>query len=453
MEYCAAGSCADIMKVLKRGFTEPQIAALCTGVLRGLSYLHDMRRIHRDVKAGNILLNNMADPKLADFGVSGKLTDTMSRMNTVIGTPYWMAPEVIQNNVGYTTEIDIWSLGITLIELAQCAPPHGDIHPMRAIFLIPTLPPPTLDPTAEWSPEFRALVARCLRKQPSERASAKDLLVDPFLQKSGGQACLAAAVAEQAAVVQREGREHALGLDAKKEKDEEEAEAETETDDAAGANSNDDKDNGDEEEQHEEEAELQRTTGPLAGFPVHAPPPPEEGSSSPSPEASPQLQPVQRASDSCVDVEAQLADLRRQCEAAEAELAALERENNAGRAELVEQQRLLKDKQEQRHRLKEQQEQHQREEAEQERRRLEVEAGTMQRECKELRTRAFWATAFALKLHLISAEVRFRNVSNAVLWDLAQREEHGGGYFNDEAFIAGALLGQYSGVGSASATV
>merc|ERR1712013_741857 len=114
MEYCGAGSVSDIMRLRKK--------------------------THRDVKAGNILLNNEGHAKLADFGVAGQLTDTMAKRNTVIGTPFWMAPEVIQE-IGYDCVADIWSLGITALEMAEGKPPHADIHPMRAIFMIPTKTP------------------------------------------------------------------------------------------------------------------------------------------------------------------------------------------------------------------------------------------------------------------------------------------------------------------------
>ncbi|RKO95324.1 Pkinase-domain-containing protein, partial [Caulochytrium protostelioides] len=116
----------------------------------------------------------------ADFGVAGQLTDAMSKRNTVIGTPFWMAPEVIQE-VGYGTGADIWSLGITCIEMAEGRPPYYNIHPMRAIFMIPTKPPPTLENAARFSGRFQQFIARCLTKNPAERPTAEMLLSDPYI--------------------------------------------------------------------------------------------------------------------------------------------------------------------------------------------------------------------------------------------------------------------------------
>ncbi|GFS68024.1 hypothetical protein TNCV_1362511 [Trichonephila clavipes] len=129
MEYCGGGSLSDIMRFRKKTLTEEEIAAVLNDTLKGLEYLHNRRKIHRDIKAGNILLNNEGHAKLADFGVAGQLTDTMAKRNTVIGTPYWMAPEVIQE-IGYDCAADVWSLGITAIEISEGKPPYGDMHPM-----------------------------------------------------------------------------------------------------------------------------------------------------------------------------------------------------------------------------------------------------------------------------------------------------------------------------------
>ncbi|KAG1665140.1 Serine/threonine-protein kinase hippo [Nymphon striatum] len=175
MEYCGAGSVSDIMRLVKKTLTEDEIATILCDTLMGLEYLHRRRKIHRDIKAGNILLNTEGHAKLADFGVAGQLTDTMAKRNTVIGTPFWMAPEVIQE-IGYDCVADIWSLGITALEMAEGKPPYGDIHPMRAIFMIPTKPPPSFREPDQWSPEFIDFVTRCLVKNPEDRATASELL-------------------------------------------------------------------------------------------------------------------------------------------------------------------------------------------------------------------------------------------------------------------------------------
>uniref|UniRef100_A0A4X2K9H5 non-specific serine/threonine protein kinase n=1 Tax=Vombatus ursinus TaxID=29139 RepID=A0A4X2K9H5_VOMUR len=175
MEYCGAGSVSDIIRLRNKTLTEDEIATILKSTLKGLEYLHFMRKIHRDIKAGNILLNTEGHAKLADFGVAGQLTDTMAKRNTVIGTPFWMAPEVIQE-IGYNCVADIWSLGITSIEMAEGKPPYADIHPMRAIFMIPTNPPPTFRKPELWSDEFTDFVKKCLVKSPEQRATATQLL-------------------------------------------------------------------------------------------------------------------------------------------------------------------------------------------------------------------------------------------------------------------------------------
>ncbi|XP_077788954.1 serine/threonine-protein kinase 3 isoform X4 [Podarcis muralis] len=183
MEYCGAGSVSDIIRLRNKTLTEDEIATILKSTLKGLEYLHFMRKIHRDIKAGNILLNTEGHAKLADFGVAGQLTDTMAKRNTVIGTPFWMAPEVIQE-IGYNCVADIWSLGITSIEMAEGKPPYADIHPMRAIFMIPTNPPPTFRKPELWSDEFTDFVKKCLVKNPEQRATATQLLQHPFIKNA-----------------------------------------------------------------------------------------------------------------------------------------------------------------------------------------------------------------------------------------------------------------------------
>ncbi|KAH3767650.1 protein serine/threonine kinase [Pelomyxa schiedti] len=217
MEYCSVGSCSDLMQICKKTLNEDQIGYVAYQVLQGLAYLHSVRLLHRDIKAGNILINDRGECKLADFGVSGRLSDTMSRMHTVIGTPFWMAPEVINGTgggAGYTTKVDVWSLGITVLEMAEGAPPLHDLHPMRAIFLIPTLPPPKFQDTASKSPEIVAFLALCLKMNAAERPSAKELLSDPFIQRCCSKTqCLAPLIQEQTDLLSKQSRNNLLGLD------------------------------------------------------------------------------------------------------------------------------------------------------------------------------------------------------------------------------------------------
>lgn len=180
MEFCGGGSISDLLRARKQTLKEESISVVLSDTLRGLEYLHTQRKIHRDVKCGNILLTNDGLSKLADFGVAGQLTETQSKRDTLIGTPFWMAPEVIQE-IGYDCLADIWSLGITSIEMAEMKPPYSDLHPMRAIFLIPLNPAPTFSKPEERSQEFIDFVKLCLDKNPSQRATASELLQNKFI--------------------------------------------------------------------------------------------------------------------------------------------------------------------------------------------------------------------------------------------------------------------------------
>lgn len=190
---------------MEAGLTETQIAYICKESLQGLAYLHTNLKIHRDIKGGNILANELGEIKLgslifpffvpshlwslnffitvllADFGVSAQMDSTMAKRKSFVGTPYWMSPEVIQQKQ-YDGKADVWSLGISAMEMAELVPPHSDVHPMRVLFKIIRDPSPKLKDKQAWSVNFHDFLAKCLTKDPKNRPTSNELLsVSPVI--------------------------------------------------------------------------------------------------------------------------------------------------------------------------------------------------------------------------------------------------------------------------------
>ena len=182
LEFCDGGSLYELIKILPRNLNEEEIASLIYMILKGLLFLHENKKIHRDVKSENILLTHEGIAKLADFGVSTQLMHSFSKKITKIGTPFYMSPEVIMQNK-YDYKCDIWSLGITSIEMAEGEPPFSKVKGYWVLKKIITHPPKGLKNKEKWSKEFNDFVEKCLIYEPEKRPSAKELLEHPFIIK------------------------------------------------------------------------------------------------------------------------------------------------------------------------------------------------------------------------------------------------------------------------------
>jgi len=196
MEYMAGGSLADILdEFTALQLTEPQMAYLALEILKGLNYMHKSFLIHRDVKSDNILLGADGSVKLADFSRSVQLNGNKTKSNSIVGTPYWMAPEIISGEP-YDYKIDIWSVGIIMYEMVEGQAPYLDVQPMRALFLIMTKGIPGLKEPSKCSHELRDFLEQCLVVDPSARPSSTALLMHPFLKKACWGKVLSNAVRE-----------------------------------------------------------------------------------------------------------------------------------------------------------------------------------------------------------------------------------------------------------------
>jgi len=184
MEFMEGGSLTDVILCWPElKLSENQIAYVCRECLRALDYVHKLHRIHRDIKSDNILIGSMGEIKLADFGVAVQLTNQRSKRNTLIGTNYWMAPEVILGK-DYDTKVDIWSLGIMITEMCQGTPPYYEELPMKALFLISTHGIPPLDESSTtWTSRLKDFFSSCLTLDNKKRLPAEELLKHPFLSQ------------------------------------------------------------------------------------------------------------------------------------------------------------------------------------------------------------------------------------------------------------------------------
>jgi serine/threonine protein kinase len=179
LELMVGGCLTDLVSP-QFPMVERHMAYVCKSMLMGMAYLHRQYRLHRDIKSDNVLVNYDGEVKLADFGFAINLTSEESKRTSVVGTPYWMAPELIRGQK-YDSKVDIWSLGITLIEMAEGEPPLLKEPALRALLMITINPPPRLK-SSMWSPAIAHFLSRCLEPAPEKRSTAEQLLMHPFIK-------------------------------------------------------------------------------------------------------------------------------------------------------------------------------------------------------------------------------------------------------------------------------
>jgi len=181
MEFCSC-SVEDLLSFCPEvQFEEKEIAAVCAAIVKGLAFLHTYGITHRDIKSGNVLLKETGEIRLADFGVSHKISEQQQeKMKTLAGSPYWCAPELISAD-SYDNKVDLWACGIVALEMAESRPPHWDMQPLEVILHIPKSPAPRLKDSKKWSADFQDFLSKCLQKDPKNRLSAKELLYHPFI--------------------------------------------------------------------------------------------------------------------------------------------------------------------------------------------------------------------------------------------------------------------------------
>mmetsp|Transcript_15697 Transcript_15697/g.38097 ORF Transcript_15697/g.38097 Transcript_15697/m.38097 type:complete len:518 (+) Transcript_15697:95-1648(+) len=186
MEYMDGGSLTNLVQALQQRRTdmaEGEMGAFAKASLEAMAFLHSLGRIHRDIKSDNILINTRGEVKIADFGFCVQLTQEKDMRHSMVGTPYWMAPELVRGHK-YDQKVDIWSLGIMLIEMAEFEPPYLKEQPLRALYLIATKGMPRLKQPSKYSSLFTEFFGKCLAVEPSKRGSASELLQHPFLQRA-----------------------------------------------------------------------------------------------------------------------------------------------------------------------------------------------------------------------------------------------------------------------------